>query len=443
MDRKRPSMPDAGPDTIIGHDVWIGQGVTVLPGAHIGHGCIIGAKSVVSGTHPPYTILAGNPAKPIRRRFDDQTIKTILDLAWWDWPIDHIVKHEAAICGGDIAALRAAAPLIPWWAYAIFAITLAPTAVEFYEDYQSNEAIADQARTIGPPAVTDVSVFAPSRSAGSFGEVQLSGTLRADLGVLYVAFGETHYSYVVMDGGNSGPLIALMDESTTAETMITRLVDRATSTGGVTVQGFLAPSRNGEVSRRLAMRGETRNVYVVEPYFGSRNAVLAGKVDDAKFSFYIAAGFVALFGLIAVWKYRNWRARRSQKRNVRRKARPRPAPVPQHTPTKPVTQKIGIQDRAADSPWDSFNPQDSNIAPSSNARMVKPQSPQDQKAAQAKAQVKTTGKRSLPRDADVPPPPQEFESVFPGGGSGFRFKSADEIIRQSFGTLSSLNRPQD
>lgn len=112
MDRNRPSMPGPGPDTKIGHDVWIGQGATILPGADIGSGCIIGAKAVVSGTHPPYTILTGNPATALRRRFDAATIDRLLDLAWWDWPLEHIVAYEGAICGGDLAALAHAADQI-------------------------------------------------------------------------------------------------------------------------------------------------------------------------------------------------------------------------------------------------------------------------------------------------------------------------------------------
>ena len=108
MDRNRPSMPEAGPDTVIGHDVWLGQGATLMPGAQIGSGCIIGAKAVVSGTVPPYTIMAGNPARAVRQRFDDVTIAALLDIAWWDWPIAHITKHEAAICNADLDALRAA-----------------------------------------------------------------------------------------------------------------------------------------------------------------------------------------------------------------------------------------------------------------------------------------------------------------------------------------------
>jgi virginiamycin A acetyltransferase len=109
MDLSRPSMPDAGPDTTIGNDVWIGQGATILPGAQIGHGCIIGAKSVVAGTIPPYTIVAGNPAKPLRSRFDTATIAALPKIAWWHWPIDAVVSREAAISGADLGALKKAA----------------------------------------------------------------------------------------------------------------------------------------------------------------------------------------------------------------------------------------------------------------------------------------------------------------------------------------------
>lgn len=97
----RPSMPEPGPDTVIGHDVWLGQGARVLPGARIGSGCIIGSGAVVSGEIPPYAIVAGNPARVVRRRFPDDVIDGLLDLNWWDWPIDQILSQEAALCSGD------------------------------------------------------------------------------------------------------------------------------------------------------------------------------------------------------------------------------------------------------------------------------------------------------------------------------------------------------
>lgn len=108
MPQGHPSMPNAGPDTTIGNDVWIGQGAMILPGATIGSGCIIGAQSVVSGTIPPYSIVAGNPAKIVRQRFEASTVKRLLEIAWWDWHIDAIVQNEAAICGGDLDALEQA-----------------------------------------------------------------------------------------------------------------------------------------------------------------------------------------------------------------------------------------------------------------------------------------------------------------------------------------------
>lgn len=106
----RPSMPEAGSDTVIGHDVWIGQGARILPGTRIGFGVIIGAGSVVSGDVLDYAIYAGNPARIVRMRFDAATVAALLELAWWNWPIDLIVRNEAAICGADLRALERAAP---------------------------------------------------------------------------------------------------------------------------------------------------------------------------------------------------------------------------------------------------------------------------------------------------------------------------------------------
>jgi len=106
----RPSLPSGpGPDTMIGNDVWIGRDARILPGARIGDGVIVGAAAVVGGEVPPYSVVAGNPARVVRRRFDAATIDRLLALRWWDWPIDAILAAEAAICGGDLAALEAAA----------------------------------------------------------------------------------------------------------------------------------------------------------------------------------------------------------------------------------------------------------------------------------------------------------------------------------------------
>lgn len=102
-----PKLPNKG-DTIIGNDVWFGHQSVVMPAVSIGDGAIIAARSVVTKNVPPYAIVAGNPAKIIRFRFDEQTISSLLDIKWWDWPIEKINNNIAAIVGGDIEALKIA-----------------------------------------------------------------------------------------------------------------------------------------------------------------------------------------------------------------------------------------------------------------------------------------------------------------------------------------------
>ena len=88
-------------DTIVGNDVWIGQNVTVMPGVHIGDGAIIGTSSVVTKDIPPYSIAAGNPCKPVRKRFDDELIAHLLDIQWWNWPIEKIFANIGALRSDD------------------------------------------------------------------------------------------------------------------------------------------------------------------------------------------------------------------------------------------------------------------------------------------------------------------------------------------------------
>jgi virginiamycin A acetyltransferase len=78
----------------IGNDVWIGTKATVMPGVNIGHGCVIGASSVVTKDCEPYSIYAGNPAKLIRFRFEEEKIKILMDSKWWDWPLEKIWKTQ-------------------------------------------------------------------------------------------------------------------------------------------------------------------------------------------------------------------------------------------------------------------------------------------------------------------------------------------------------------
>ena len=96
-------------DTIVGHDVWIGRQAVILPGVRIGNGAIVAAHSVVGSDVPDYAIVAGNPAKIVRKRFDDEVVERLAAIAWWNWPIEAITRNIDLIRGGDLARLEAAA----------------------------------------------------------------------------------------------------------------------------------------------------------------------------------------------------------------------------------------------------------------------------------------------------------------------------------------------
>jgi virginiamycin A acetyltransferase len=105
---KEGDLPYKG-DTEIGHDVWIGYEATIMPGVKIGSGAIIASKSVVTSDVAPYSVVGGNPSRLIKYRFDEDTIKTLLDIAWWDWNAEKITMHLPAIVGNDLCRLQAAA----------------------------------------------------------------------------------------------------------------------------------------------------------------------------------------------------------------------------------------------------------------------------------------------------------------------------------------------
>ena len=91
--------------TIVGNDVWIGYNSVIMPGVHIGDGAIIGTRSVVTKDVPPYTVVAGDPARPIRKRFDDDTIEKLMALKWWDLPDEEIREFLPELINGHIDAV--------------------------------------------------------------------------------------------------------------------------------------------------------------------------------------------------------------------------------------------------------------------------------------------------------------------------------------------------
>ena len=93
-------------DIVIGNDVWIGYEAVILSGVHIGDGAIIGARAVVTRDVEPYTIMGGVPARPIRKRYDEETIQRLLALRWWDFPPEQMRKCLDALEQGDLQALE-------------------------------------------------------------------------------------------------------------------------------------------------------------------------------------------------------------------------------------------------------------------------------------------------------------------------------------------------
>ncbi|MDY6901639.1 MAG: Vat family streptogramin A O-acetyltransferase [Cyanobacteriota bacterium] len=98
-------FPNKG-NTVIGNDVWIGYEALIMPGIQIGDGAIIASKSVVTKDVLPYTIVGGNPAKEIKKRFADNVIDELLNISWWNWDIEKITRNLEKIIGGDIDGLK-------------------------------------------------------------------------------------------------------------------------------------------------------------------------------------------------------------------------------------------------------------------------------------------------------------------------------------------------
>ena len=93
-------------DIVVGNDVWIGYEAVVLSGVTIGDGAIIGTRAVVTKDVPPYTIVGGIPAKPIRKRFSDEVISRLLELQWWNWSENRIKENIDVIQSGRIKDLK-------------------------------------------------------------------------------------------------------------------------------------------------------------------------------------------------------------------------------------------------------------------------------------------------------------------------------------------------
>lgn len=80
-------------DTVIGNDVWIGSNATIMPGVNIGDGAIVATNSTVTKDVEPYSIVGGNPAQVLRKRFSEEKIKSLLEMQWWNWDLSKITEN--------------------------------------------------------------------------------------------------------------------------------------------------------------------------------------------------------------------------------------------------------------------------------------------------------------------------------------------------------------
>ena len=96
--------PRSRGDIEIGNDVWIGRGARIRSGVRVGDGAVIAAYAVVTHDVRPYAIVAGVPAREVRRRFSGEQVEALERIAWWDWPIEHVLERVPELCSERIEA---------------------------------------------------------------------------------------------------------------------------------------------------------------------------------------------------------------------------------------------------------------------------------------------------------------------------------------------------
>jgi chloramphenicol O-acetyltransferase type B len=101
--------PGSKGDVAIGNDVWIANGASIMSGVTVGDGSVIGAFAVVTKNVPPYAIVAGNPARIVKSRFDEKTVERLLKVRWWDWERARIENSMHALLSTDIESFLLAA----------------------------------------------------------------------------------------------------------------------------------------------------------------------------------------------------------------------------------------------------------------------------------------------------------------------------------------------
>lgn len=95
--------PSSRGDIVVGNDCWIASDAVVTSGVTIGDGAVVATRAVVTRDVRPYAVVAGDPAREVRRRFPADQVEALLRIAWWDWPIEQVLEHVDLLCAPDVA----------------------------------------------------------------------------------------------------------------------------------------------------------------------------------------------------------------------------------------------------------------------------------------------------------------------------------------------------
>lgn len=300
--------------------------------------------------------------------------------------------------------------ILPWWAYAAIAVALGSATFNLWNGHQASVLAAERAVLAGPPPVQKLDDLDARLRTETFAEMHVAGLVRADLGVGRLD-GATPKTFIVLDGANaSGPVLAVLFVGTDNQAGLSDLIATADPSGLVVASGFRRTLDRAEVAGQLRIKGIRREVVLMEAMVGNRADVLRARGGRDLPFVILVGGLAALSAFVAYWRYpgRAGRPSRQGRRAV-------PA-----TPPPPQAPKDAVSQSPRYEPWGA------KPAPS-----------------RASAATGTAAKASRRPQADAAPPVlPEFKSVFPGGAGQFRFKTADQIIRETFGTVTTLGSPK-
>jgi len=309
-----------------------------------------------------------------------------------------------------------------WWVWAILAYIFIRSALGSWETHQSNLAEAEAAIRNGPPGIVKVGEYHGHLTGQALNELHLAGIIRADLGIGSIE-GSTPKTFLVLDSPDrTGPIMAVMFVGTDAQDGLSDLVATANESGLVIAQGFRRTLDRTEIADQLRGKGVSREVLVMEAMIGDRHAALREKGASHLLLVVLVGGLAVVTAFMAVYRF-SQRGKTTSKRNARIQRREErraklaaqlEAAIPPATPVKAAP--LPETDAAPATPWGG-----------------------KQKPAES-AQKQTSKPKRQPHEKDPVPESTSypaFKSVFPGG-SGFQFKTANEIIQQYFGVRTGF-----